>query len=124
MMGEDALIGMGQKQRNQTKGFNRECMEESLRPFARRHGPENLPWQCRGRTLWSVEMTKILLLVPGTSIYQWSGVCDKFTLPPTSDKLSTAVNSVPLIVRAVSLSTVSSSSLRERRRQMLSSRRA
>ena len=41
MMGEDALIGMGQKQRNQTKGFNRECMEESLRPFARRHGPEN-----------------------------------------------------------------------------------
>ena len=51
MMGEDALIGMGQKQRNQTKGFNREGMEESLRPFARRHGPENFRRKCRGRTL-------------------------------------------------------------------------
>ena len=29
------------------------CMEQSLRSFARRHGPENLPWECRGRTLWS-----------------------------------------------------------------------
>ena len=37
----------------------------------------------------NVEITKILLLVPG--IDQRSGVCDKFTQPSTSDQLSTAV---------------------------------
>ena len=43
---------------------------------------------CGINTNEKVEITKILL-VPG--IYQWSGICDKFTQPSTSDQLSTAV---------------------------------
>ena len=63
-----------------------------------------------------VEITKILLLVPG--IHQWSGVCNKFPQPSTSDIWSTLYSGIkyaPLVVRAASLSTVSSSSLSAKR---------